>query len=322
MSEFSLGSWTTFGSGLSADAAREMLHVAYSEGVNHFDTAEVYADGAAEAALGVALRKLGWRRETYLITTKIMWGTGLGRPNTFGLNRKHIIEGCRASLKRLRLGHVDFLLCHRPDPETPLEETIAAIGHLLACGDVLYWGTSEWPTEMISAAIKAADASGVRRPVVEQSQYNLFVRRRVEYDLGPLFSQGIGVCGWSPLLYGMLAKRSIAESRSMQKDMAWLHKDALPESERCARLAIIKAFKEIAAGIGLSPAGTALCWCLGHEGIVSVISGASQVEQLRSNLEETALIKDRISFRREIETQLQARGWRYDNLANTFLPAS
>lgn len=320
VSEFSLGSWDTYGSSVSFDVTRDILAFAYSEGVNHFDTAEIYANGDAEIALGLALKALGWNRQTYLITTKLMWGTGLNRPNTSGLSRKHVIEGCRASLSRLGLDYVDFLVCHRVDRETPLEETIAAIGHLLASGDILYWGVSEWPTEMITEAITIADANGIRRPVLDQSQYNLFERRRVEHDLHSLASQGVGVLSWSPLFYGMLARCALENSRIVRADMAWLRQIALPEFERDAKLAILKVFKTIAREAGLSPAGTALCWCLGFEGVTSVISGASRLEQLRNNLKEIGLVKDRAAIRREVEMRLNAYGWRYDLSANAFKP--
>jgi voltage-dependent potassium channel beta subunit len=318
VSELSLGSWATFGDGVGCKKTQKILDFAYSEGVNHFDTAEVYADGGAELALGKALKALGWNRQTYLVTTKVMWGSGLKRPNTFGLNRKHVIEGCRASLRRLGLDYVDFLLCHRPDPETPLEETIAAMGHLLASGDILYWGTSEWPASMIETAIKLADEGGVRRPVVDQSQFNLFERRRVEVDLKPLDALGIGVCTWSPLFFGMLAGRKPEASRVQRPDMEWLREIALPQSDFDTRLAIIAEFESIVADAGLSPAGGALCWCLGYDGISSIISGVSRIDQLRSNIRELASVRDRLRLRHDIEAEFLRRGWRYDYNVNAF----
>jgi voltage-dependent potassium channel beta subunit len=322
VSELSLGTWATFEDRVCSSDAYKILAEAYSGGVNHFDTAEVYADGGAEIMLGETLKALGWNRQTYIVTTKVMWGTGLKRPNCHGLTRKHVIEGCHASLKRLGLDYVDILLCHRPDPETPLGETVGAIGHLLARGDILYWGTSEWSAAMIEAVIEIADKSGVPRPVVDQSQYNLFVRRRIEIDLPPLTALGLGVCTWSPLFFGMLAGRKYEESRACRPDMEWLRDIALPTHERDEKLAIIEKFNLIASDAGLSPAGAAYSWCLGNESICSIISGVSKIEQLRSNIKELASVKDRRRVRSDIEAEFSRRGWRFDCALDAFQATS
>lgn len=203
MSQLSFGSWITFGNQVDKKACRECMNHAYDQGVNFFDNAEVYADGQSEEVMGEILKANQWRRDTYLVSSKVFWGGEL--PNQRGLSRKHVVEACHAALKRLQVDYLDFYFCHRPDKNTPMEETVWAMHHLIEQGKVLYWGTSEWSAQEIQEAIMVARTNNLIGPTMEQPQYNMFVRRKMEVEFHKLFTDyGIGTTIWSPLASGVL----------------------------------------------------------------------------------------------------------------------
>ncbi len=311
LSEIALGTWATVDERLDPATSLALITKAYDLGVNVFDTAETYGDGRAEEVLGEILRQRGWGRETFVICTKVMWGVGPQRPNSWGLSRKHVIEGCQASLRRLQLDHVDILLCHRPDPETPLEETVQAMGSLVQAGKALYWGTSEWPASLIAEARRIADAIGTPCPVVDQSRYNLFDRDRVERELVPLAGQGLAIWGWSPLSYGVLAGRYApgreASSRLERPGMDWLKEDAIGGDRGATRLALAAALSELADERGVHPAVLALAWALAGPNIASVVTGASDPADLASNIKGLANLGEIAPIRALIEEKLFKR---------------
>lgn len=284
ISELSLGSWLTFANQLALDNARECVREAFKNGVNFFDTAEAYARGMAESMLGEILKE--FRREDIVVSTKIFWG-GEG-PNKKGLSRKHLLEGTWASLKRLQLDYVDLLYCHRPDPETPIEETVLAMDYLVRNGYALYWGTSEWSAEQLEAAHQACDQLGCIHPVVEQPQYNMFVRERVEKEYQPIYEKyGMGLTTWSPLASGLLTGKyleGIPEGTRLSR-FTDLRKH-LEESGLFSQknLEKVRKLKDVANQIGVSLAQMALAWCLKNPHVSSVILGVSNVDQLRENL--------------------------------------
>jgi len=270
LSAISLGTWATIGERLNHTESLVLLDEAYQLGVNFFDGGETYGDGAAERALGKALVTLAWPRETFVVSGKIYWGVHGGRPNTAGLSRKHVIEGCHATLRRLRLDHLDLLLCHRPDPETPVAETVAAMSDLIRQGKILYWGTSEWPPERVIEACDVAPATGGYPPVVEQLQYNLMERRRVEEDFARIPDRfGLGLTVWSPLAYGLLAGRYDdgfpARARLSDPAYAWLRSSALGRDEE-RTLARYRGANALARKWGMEPAVLALAWVLRNPG--------------------------------------------------------
>ena len=323
LSELSLGTWATVGDTLGARDSQRLVESAYDEGVNFFDTAEVYSNGEAEEILGNIFKVAGWSRETYVICTKIMWGTGLNKPNTTGLSRKHLIEGCHASMKRLRLDHLDVMLCHRVDPNTRIEETVRAIGHLLQKGDILYWGTSEWPTDAIVEACQVADDLGIMRPVAEQSRYNLFYRKRVEGELPNCMGGSLGLCAWSPLSYGILAGNYGKEQSRIQRgDMLWLKDDLLGGDDASAKLNLASALKELSKDSGLSPAVLALAWSLGNDHVSTVLTSASNIKHLVDNLRSINDISDLKQTRKWIDNALSHLGFRFDLDRDTVLERS
>lgn len=288
LSELSLGSWITFGSTIGLNESKELVKIAFDNGINFFDTAEVYNNGAAELLLGEVFR--AYPRDQLVVATKIYWG-GKG-PNDVGLSRKHLIEGTRNSLKRLQLEYVDLLFCHRPDPHTPLEESAAAMNFLVEQGDILYWGTSEWSQEEFTAIYTICKEMGYALPVVEQPQYNLFHRKRVEQEYLPLYKEkGIGITSWSPLDSGTLTgkyQEGIPEgSRLARND--WLKGNLLPE-----KLKAIAQLQQIANDLSCSLTQLAIAWCLQNPHVTSVILGVSSAEQLLHNL-HAVNIKERLT---------------------------
>jgi len=285
VSELSLGSWVTFDNQVNVDAAVEMMSAAYEAGVNFFDNAESYARGKSEEVMGRALRKLGWRRGSYLVSTKIYWGlykTPLER-NT--LNRKRLIEGVNGSLQRLGLDYVDLLYCHRADPTTPIEETVWAMHNIIEWGKALYWGTSEWSVAEITAAIEIAERHHLHKPIVEQPEYNLFDRHRFSPEYQRVYREyGYGSTTWSPLDSGMLTgkyRNGIpADSRGALNGFDWL-KDSLTDKRK---LAMVAELEPVAASMGASLAQFSLAWCLQNPYVSTVITGASRVEQVYENM--------------------------------------
>ena len=285
LSALSFGSWVTFGGQVDVNDAVRLLTVAYDAGVNFFDTAEVYAHGEAERILGEVLRRTGWRRSDLVISTKIFWG-GEG-PNDRGLSAKHLVEGTEASLRRLGLDYVDLLFCHRPDVHTPIEETVWAMDRLVRQGKALYWGTSEWSADRIRQAHAVARREHLIPPLMEQPQYNMFHRHRVEVEYAPLYDElGLGTTTWSPLASGLLTGKYDdgipAGSRLALPDYGWLREQMAPEWDR--RITVSRRLAEVAAELACTRAQLAIAWCLANEDVSTVILGASREEQLRENL--------------------------------------
>jgi voltage-dependent potassium channel beta subunit len=285
VSELSFGSWVTFSHQLDVGKAVNCMSAAYEGGVNFFDNAEVYAGGKAEEVMGAALKKLGWRRSSFLISTKFYWGIHEGVNESNSLSRKRLIEGIRGSLDRLQLDYVDLIFCHRPDPTTPIEETAWAMHNIVERGQALYWGTSEWPAADIIAAIEIAERHHLHKPVMEQPEYNLFKRERFEHEYGRLFGDyGYGSTTWSPLASGLLTGKYGGgipkDSRAALKGYDWLRK-RMTDPERLAR---VRALEPIAADLGCTLAQLAIAWILKNPHVSTVITGASRVEQVRENL--------------------------------------
>jgi len=293
VSALSFGSWVTFGPQMDVDAAADCMTEAYDAGVNFFDNAEVYAGGRAEEIMGEVIRRVGWTRSDLVISTKIFWG-GEG-PNDRGLSRKHIVEGTDASLKRLGLDYVDLLFCHRADLHTPVEETVRAMNHIIDQGKALYWGTSEWPAERILEAYHVARKNGLIPPLMEQPQYHLFHRDRVEREYLPLYDRcGLGTTTWSPLASGLLTGKyadGIPEgSRPTLPGYEWL-RDRFEDDEARRRIAMVKQLAAIAADLGGSMAQLAIAWCLKNPHVSTVILGASRRQQLQENLAAMKLVE-------------------------------
>jgi len=289
ISELSLGSWVTFGNQLKEVNARECMVTAYDAGVNFFDNAEVYAGGQSETIMGAVLKETGWRRESYLVSTKIFWG-GTG-PNDRGLSYKHIVEGVNNALKRLQLDYVDLVYCHRPDPHTPIEETVRAMDLIIRQGKAFYWGTSEWSAAEIMRADGIARQYCLTPPSMEQPQYNMFTRQRFEVEYRSLYTMlGYGTTIWSPLASGMLTGKYNngipGGSRGELKGFDWLK----PELTNPERVAKVKKLQPIAQDLGCSLAQMALAWCLKNPNVSTVITGASRVEQVRENLASAVLV--------------------------------
>ena len=285
ISELSYGTWVTFSNQIDVSEAVDCLGTAYELGVNFFDCAEVYAGGKAEEILGAALHKLAWRRGSYLVSTKFYWGIhdGINERNT--LNRKRLLEGIRGSLQRLQLEYVDLIFCHRPDPTTPVEETVWAMHDIIERGQAIYWATSEWPAADILAAIEIAERHHLHKPVAEQPEYNLFQRRRFEQEYSRVFADyHYGATTWSPLASGLLTGKYRAgipsDSRAALKGYNWLHKRMTDSG----RLEKVRTLERIAKRIGCTLAQLAIAWVLKNPHVSTVITGASRVEQLRENL--------------------------------------
>lgn len=290
-SVLSLGSWVTYGNQVDIDAAAASIKTAYDAGVNFFDNAEVYAGGKAEEIMGAALKRLGLRRGSYLVSTKLYWGLHDGPNEKNTLNRKRLLEGIDGSLKRLGMDYVDLLFCHRPDPNTPIEETVWAMSDIVASGRATYWGTSEWSAEEYRQAWEIADRRNLRKPVMEQPQYNMFVRDRVERQFARLYEgTGLGLTIWSPLASGILTGKYSngipAGSRLALKDYSWLKESALtPERvQAAARLA------PIAKELGATSAQLAIAWCARNPHVSTVMTGASRPEQVSENMKAMDLV--------------------------------
>lgn len=286
VSELSLGSWLTFSDRSALDDTVEIMATAFDAGVNFFDNAEVYAGGKAEELMGAALKKLGWRRASYLVSTKLYWGLHAGPNQENTLNRKYLLEGIAGSLKRLDMDYVDLLFCHRPDASTPIEETVWAMHNIIERGQALYWGTSEWSAADVLTAIDIAAQNRLHKPVVEQPIYNLFVRHRFGPEYESVYDKhGYGSTVFSPLASGMLTGKYQdgipADSRGAQHDFDWL-KYELTSSERRAKVA---ALQPLAADMGASLAQFSLAWCLQNPWVSTVMTGATRVQQVRENMQ-------------------------------------
>ena len=293
LSNFSLGSWVTYHNQVDNQAAVEMMAAAFDAGVNFFDNAEAYAGGHSETVMGQALKTLGWPRLNYVVSTKFFWGldrTGAAINRKDTLNRKYLMQAIDGSLQRFGLDHIDLIYCHRPDPQTPIAETARAMSDIIDQGKALYWGTSEWAAADIRAAWDIADRHGWHKPVVEQPQYHLFHRQRVEQEYAGLYDDiALGLTTWSPLASGLLTGKYAAgvpaESRGAMKGMGFL-KDGLTDA---AKNAAIAQLAPLAAELGGTVAQLALAWAAHHPRVTSVITGASKLSQLQANLGALAL---------------------------------
>ncbi len=294
LSALSFGAWVTFGKQVGRTQARDLLALAHERGVNYFDNAETYNNGVAEQVMGDVLADLRFPRDSYCVSSKVFFGAvDQPLPTQRGLSRKHVIEACHQALERLRVDYLDLYFCHRPDPDTPIEETVAAMDTLIRQGKVLYWGTSEWPAEAIHEAHRIARENHFYAPVVEQPEYNLLHRERVEVEYAPLYeAYGMGTTIWSPLASGLLSGKYNdgipADSRLAQPSYEWLRESVLGQGDE--RLGKVRALQPVAAELGVSLVQLAIAWCLLNPHVSTVMLGASRVEQLEQNLDALAVL--------------------------------
>ena len=286
VSALSFGSWVTFGDQFGEDTALACMQAAYDAGCNFFDNAEAYAQGESEIIMGKVLKRTGWKRSDLVISTKIFWG-GAG-PNDRGLSRKHIFEGLGAALERLDLDYVDLVFCHRPDLHTPIEETVRAMSDAVSSGMAFYWGTSEWSAEQIRHAHEYAVRCGLIPPVMEQPQYNLLCRDRVEQEYAPLYRDlGLGTTIWSPLASGILTGKYNdgipSDSRLGHEKYSWLTRIVEGEAGQ-RKLEVARGMVALAGDLGCTPSQLALAWCLKNPHVSTVITGASRPEQVVENM--------------------------------------
>jgi voltage-dependent potassium channel beta subunit len=292
VSLLSLGSWLTFGNQIGDDVAESLMQTAYDRGVNFFDNAEGYHFGDSERVMGKILQKTKWDRTSYLVSSKVFFGSRRDqKPNQGGLSRKHITEACHEALLRLQVDYLDLYFCHRPDPSVPMEEIVWAMNHLMTQGKILYWGTSEWSSSMIMEAHKVAKEYRLIGPTMEQPQYNLFWRNRIELEYTDVFrTVGLGTTIWSPLAGGTLTQKYVdnipADTRMDMRGMKWLKEVALtPE-----RLDCIKSLNNLALELDTTLAKLAIAWCAKNPNVSTVILGASKVEQLTETMDSLAVI--------------------------------
>lgn len=284
ISRLSFGSWLTFGKQIESKIAEELMILAYDNGVNFFDNAEIYARGMSETVMGEILNKLAWSRDSYLVSSKVFFGSGGQLPTQKGLNRKHVFEACHQALKRLQVDYLDLYLCHRPDKATPIEETVWAMHHLIAQGKILYWGTSEWSAQEIMEAHLFAKQNHLIGPVVEQPEYNLFTRHKVEVEYEQVYKTvGLGTTIWSPLASGILTGKYNdgfpTETRLGMDGLDWLKEKNFTESKVLKSIELNKLANEI----GLSLPVLSIAWCLKNKNVSTVILGASKTNQLSEN---------------------------------------
>lgn len=292
LSALSFGSWVTFANQVDDDKGESMMRLAYEAGVNFFDNAEIYANGESEKMMGRVLKKLGWGRDTYCVSSKVFWGGG--RPTQRGLSRKHVHDACHAALARLQVDYLDLFFCHRPDLDTPVEETVRAMSDLVTQGKVLYWGTSEWPADRIAAAHGIARERGLVPPTMEQPQYHMLERDKVEREFASLYeSIGLGTTIWSPLASGILTgKYRDGAPKGTRIDLdgyGWL-REQFESADGKAKIAKAAALEPVAAELGVSLARLAIAWCLANPHVSTVILGASRPEQLEENLSALDLV--------------------------------
>lgn len=307
VSALSFGSWVTFKNQVDDNLGERLMKQAYDAGINFFDNAEVYAAGDSERIMGRIIKKLGWSRDTFCVSSKVFWGGEL--PTQRGLSRKHVFDACHAALQRLQVDYLDLYFCHRPDIHTPMEETVRAMSDLIQQGKVMYWGTSEWRADQIATAHAVARQYNLIPPLMEQPQYNMLERDKVEGDYALLYDQyGLGTTIWSPLASGVLTGKYNdgipAGSRMSLANFQWLA-DRLETSEGRAKLAKARELTALAEKLGTSLTKLALAWCLKNPHVSTVILGASKESQLSENLaalETVALLDDGVMA--EIETIL------------------
>ena len=285
VSVLSFGSWVSFGPQLAGDSARESLAAAYDGGMNFFDNAEVYAGGQSESIMGDAIAQLGWPRNSYLISSKYYWGIEGGVNTRSTLNRKYLLQAVEGSLRRMHLDFLDLIFCHRPDAGTPIEETVYAMHDIIERGRALYWGTSEWSAEAVREAWDIAERHHLHKPAMEQPQYNLLSRYKVEQEFAPLYDRiGLGLTIWSPLASGLLSGKYIDGvpdgSRAQLPGYEWL-KQLLTDPDSNDR---VRKLRDLAGDLGVTTAQLSLAWCASNPHVSTVITGASRPEQVRENL--------------------------------------
>lgn len=296
LSALSFGAWMTLGHRVDREHARELIAAARDHGINFFDNAETYANGEAERVMGDVFHDLRLPRDAFCVSSKVYFGAvDHPAPTQRGLSRKHVVEACHAALRRLRVDYLDLYFCHRPDPDTPLEETVWAMDSLIRQGKVLYWGTSEWPATQIREAAKIARSHYLHPPTMEQPQYNLLHRQRVELEYAPLYAElGLGTTTWSPLASGLLTGKYnqdfAAQSRLGEPEHGWLQKLVVGHSDE-RRIERARRFSAVAAELGERPAALAIAWCLRNPNVTTVVLGASQLPQLLENLSALDLVQ-------------------------------
>ncbi len=307
VSALSFGSWVTFGPQVGVDNAMELMKTAYDGGVNFFDNAEAYARGESERIMGEALKKLGWRRDSYTVSSKVWFGgVDNPKPTQKGLSRKHVFEACHQALQRLQVDYLDLYFCHRPDPNTPIEETVRAMDQLILQGKVLYWGTSEWSAQELMEAYAIARQHHLTPPTMEQPQYNMFVRERVEKEYARLYTQiGLGTTIWSPLYSGLLTGKYNdglpKGTRATLPGYEWL-RERFEDEEAQRIIDRVRSLTGIAKELDMTMARLAIAWCLKNPNVSTVILGASKVSQLKENLlamDDAAKLSDDVMQRIE-----------------------
>lgn len=291
VSALSYGAWVTFGTQVDVEQAKKLMTICKDAGVNFFDNAEVYASGKAEEVMGQAIKEMGWKRSDVVLSTKIFWG-GSG-PNDKGLSRKHIVEGTKAALKRFQLDYVDLIFCHRPDVQTPIEETVRAMNFVIEQGWAFYWGTSEWTAQQITEAWECANKLGLIGPAMEQPQYNLFEREKVEKDYLPLYKRfGTGLTTWSPLASGVLSGKYSKDNVPEGSRLALEAYKGLKEKSLVDQtLEKVDKLKPIAEKLGATLAQLGLAWCVANEHCSTVIMGATKEHQLEDNIKAIEVVK-------------------------------
>jgi len=285
ISELSFGSWITFGNQINDGVSERLMDIAYEAGVNFFDNAEVYAAGASEEVMGQILHKKNWSRDSYIVSSKVFFGAGAKVPTQKGLHRKHIVEACNQALQRLQVDYLDLYFCHRPDKQTPIEETVWSMHQLILAGKILYWGTSEWSAQEIMEAHMVAQRYNLIGPVVEQPQYNMLVRDKVEMEYSQIYKTvGLGTTIWSPLASGYLTGKYLnqppADARLQRDELGWLSERLLQETHAEK----VKNLMTLAAEIGVSMPQLGVAWCLKNPNVSTVILGATKPEQLQETL--------------------------------------
>ncbi len=293
VSQLSFGSWVTFSFQLGVSDATKIMKLAFDQGVNFFDNAEVYAGGESEIIMGEAIKKLGLKRDSYVVSSKVFWGGE--KPTQRGLSHKHIIDACHAAMKRLQVDYLDLYFCHRPDPETPIEETVRAMHTLIMQGKICYWGTSEWSYQEIQSAYRISNQLGLTPPSMEQPEYNMFNRAKLEKEYLPLFKdEQMGTTIWSPLASGLLTGKYIDSSpkdtRINLKSYQFL-KEAFESENYIERHKKVKLLRALADKVNIPLVNLALCWCLKNKHVSTVILGASKIEQLEENLNSLKYLK-------------------------------
>jgi len=299
ISRLSLGSWLTFGKQIEDKTSQRLMEIAYENGINFFDNAEIYARGQSEIVMGKILKKVNWSRDSYIISSKVFFGSGGKYPTQKGLNRKHIVEACEQALERFQLDYLDLFFCHRPDKTTPIEETVWSMHQLIMQGKILYWGTSEWSAQEIMEAHMFAKQNHLIGPIVEQPEYNMFVRHKVEVEFSQIYETiGLGTTIWSPLASGVLSgkynDKFPSDTRLGMEGLDWLKEKntTLERLEKVQKLALLSE------RIGISLPIISIAWCLSNKNVSTVILGASKEEQLKENLKSldySTIITEEIS---------------------------